>query len=192
MITSIQEIFYLMVLTFTIGYIFTGYIKKPKTTYELLHKKPGFNWEDFKFSILIAAPAVVLHELAHKFAAIAFGLTATFKIFWQGLGIAIFLKLIHSPFLIIAPGYVQISSQNLYNWQGSLIAFAGPAVNLILFVAAYLILTRAKNLTRIQAVTLYLTKQINLLLFIFNMLPIPPLDGSTVVYGLFKFISSFF
>ncbi len=192
MITSIEEIFYLAILTLTVGYIFTGYIRKPKTAYELIHQKPGFNWEDFKFSVMIAAPAVILHELAHKFTAIAFGLSATFKIFWQGIGLAVFLKMIHSPLLIIAPGYVEISSQNLYNLTGAIIAFAGPAANLILFAASHLILTRAKHLTRNQAVTLYLTKQINLFLLVFNMLPIPPLDGSKVLFGLFKAIFSLF
>ena len=95
MITSLQEIINLLILTAAIGYIFTGFIKKPRDGYELIYKKRGFDWEDFKFSILIAAPAVVLHELAHKFAAMAFGLTATFKIFPMGLGLAVFLKVIH-------------------------------------------------------------------------------------------------
>ncbi len=190
--TSFTEIINLIILTGVIGYIFTGFIKKPRDGFELHYKKAGFDWEDFKFSILIAAPAVVLHELAHKFVAMAFGLTATFKIFWGGLGLAFFLKLIHSPFLIIAPGYVQISSSSLYTGTGAIIAFAGPAANLILLIIAHLILTRAKHLTRTQAVALYMTKQINLLLFIFNMLPIPPLDGSKVFFGLYRTISSFF
>ena len=181
MIISLQEIFNLIILTGAIGYIFTGFIRKPTQGFNM---RNGFNWEDFKFALLIAAPAVVLHELAHKFAAMAFGLTAVFKIFWGGIGLAIFLKLISAPFLIIAPGYVQISTQSLYSSTGAIIAFAGPAMNLILFITAHLILTRAKHLTRIQAVALYLTKQINLLLFAFNMIPIPPLDGSKVLFGL--------
>ena len=192
MITSLQEIFYLLILTGAIGFIFTGFIKKPRDGYELIYKRNGFDWEDFKFAVLVTAPAVVLHELAHKFAAIAFGLTATFKIFWGGLGLAFFLKLIHSPFLIIAPGYVEISGTSLYTSTGAIIAFAGPAINLILLITAHSILTRAKHLTKTQAVALYLTKQINILLFIFNMLPIPPLDGSKVFFGLYKTISAFF
>ena len=186
MITSFQEIINLIILTAAIGYIFTGFITKPG-----LHK-PGFNWEDFKFAVLIAAPGVVLHELAHKFVAMAFGLAAMFKVFWGGLGLAVFLKLVHSPILIIAPGYVEIPALGTSNLALTLIAFAGPAVNIILFVAAHIILTRAKHLTRTQAIALYLTKQINLLLFVINMLPIPPLDGSKVFTGLFRIISSFF
>ena len=41
---------------------------------------------------------------------------------------------------------------------------------------------------RKQIVALHLTKIINLWLFIFNMLPIPPLDGSKVFYHLFQTI----
>ena len=181
-----QELFYLVVLTLAVGYIFSGFIKIPDTRYYL---RRGFNWKDLKFAIMIAAPAVILHELAHKFAAISFGLSAHFYILWEGLGLGVFLKLINSPFLIIAPGYVGIQA-GATALQDMLISFAGPATNLILFLIAHLILTRAMSLTRIQAIGLMLTKRINLILFIFNMLPIPPLDGSHVLMNLIKIISS--
>lgn len=184
---TMQEIIYLVILTLAIGYIFSGFIKKPDSARYYLRQ--GFNFEDLKFAIIVTAPAIILHELAHKFTAIAFGLTASFHIFWEGLGLAIFLKVIHSPFLIIAPGYVLIQ-QGATNIQNILISFAGPFSNLVLFLIAHLILTRAMRLSRIQAVGLILTKRINLLLFIFNMLPIPPLDGSHVLLGLIKLISS--
>lgn len=185
---TISEIIYFIVLTAGIGYIFTGYIRKPTSAvYRIGFKKYRFNLQDFLFSIIIVAPAIILHELAHKFTAMFYGLQANFYIFWQGLGLGIFLKLIHSPFLIIAPGYVLIS-QGATTQQNILIAFAGPAINLILFLAAGFILKHSTKLTRTQAVALYLTKQINLLLFIFNMLPIPPLDGSKVFGGLIKLI----
>ncbi len=185
---TLTEIIYFIVLIAGIGYIFTGYIRKPTTeVYRIGFKKYKFNLQDFLFSILIVAPAIVLHELAHKFVAIAYGLKATFFIFWQGLGLGILLKLIHSPFLIIAPGYVSVSGSPTIQ-QNILIAFAGPAVNLILFLIAGYILKNATKLSRTQAIALYLAKQINLLLFIFNMLPIPPLDGYHVFSGLIKLI----
>jgi Zn-dependent protease len=178
MITSLREIFYLIILTVALGYIFSGFIRRPG----VFHR--GFNWEDFKLAMIISAPAVILHELAHKFTAIA-----QFYIWPFGLLLAVFLRAISSPFLIIAPGYVEIASTNLYTLQGAVIAAAGPLINLALFFTARTILNRARNLTRTQAMVLYMTKQINLLLFVFNMLPIPPLDGSKVIGGLF---SSFF
>ena len=162
---SLLEILYLIILTIIIGYIFSGFIRRPATEHEIYEKI--FNWGDFKTSIIVAAPAVILHELGHKFSAILFGLDAVLHIFWEGLGLAIFLKLINSPFLIIAPAYVSISGQATA-FQGFITAFSGPLVNLILFLGAW-IATERIRLTRNQAIILYLTKQINLLLFIFNV-----------------------
>ncbi len=183
---SIIEVFYLVILTFILGYIFSGFIKKPKTEVDVIDYDRHFNWEDIKYAIIVAAPAVILHELAHKFVAMLFGLDAVLRIFWEGLGLAIFLKIISSPFLIVAPAYVSISGDGTA-FQEMLTSFAGPLMNLILFLAAYIILNMAR-LTKNQATILYLTKQINLFLFIFNMVPIPPLDGSKVFYNLFKII----
>lgn len=182
---SLIEVLYLIILTFVIGYIFSGYIKRPVTEIDLVVEK-YFNWEDIKFGAMVAAPAVLLHELAHKFVAMGFGLGAQLHVFWEGLGLAIFLKLISSPILIIAPAYVSISG-DATAFQEMLTSFAGPFMNLLLFLVSYLILNRAK-LTKNQATLLFLTKQINLFLFIFNMLPIPPLDGSKVWFNLFKII----
>ena len=92
-IFTLVEIFYLIVLVGSIGYIFSGFIKDPASRYI-----SGFNWRDFRFALLVAAPGIILHELLHKFVAIFFGLVANFYIFWPGLGIAVFLKLISSPF----------------------------------------------------------------------------------------------
>ena len=189
MLFTFSEIIYFLVLVASIGYIFTGYIRKPTSAiyHPFSFKKYSFNFQDFLFSIIIVAPAIVLHELAHKFTAMAFGLTANFFIFWQGLGLAVLLKLIHSPLLIIAPGYILISGQATIQ-QNILISFSGPFINLVLFLISGFILTHATKLTRTQAIAVYLTKQINLFLFIFNMLPIPPLDGSKVFSGLFQLI----
>lgn len=183
---TFTEIINLIILTLSMGYIFSGYIKDPAHR----HSGKRFSWEDFKFALLVSAPGIVLHELGHKFVAIALGLTAQFFIFWWGLGIAIFLKVISSPFLLVAPGYVGISGATT-ELESILTSFAGPLVNLILFLIAALILNYSKKLTRKQALFLYLTKKINIFLFIFNMIPIPPLDGSKVLFGIAKLIISF-
>ena len=183
---NFTEFVNLVILTIAIGYILSGYIRLPG------HFRLGirkFNWQDFKYSMLIAAPAIVLHELAHKFVAIGFGLGAIFKIWYPGLAIAVFLKLIASPFLIIAPGFVEISEAS-GNIQGLLIAFAGPAMNLIIWLIAGFILKKKKHLTAFQASTWIMIKRITIMLFIFNMIPIPPLDGSKVLFNFLKIFSS--
>ena len=186
---ELREIIDLIVVTIALGYIFSAYIKRPKTELELVYPRFGLSWEDFKFAVIVTAPAVILHELAHKFVAISLGLTATFKAFYPGLGIGVFLRVINSPLILLAPGYVQIppSTSNLAVF---LTAFSGPLTNLLIFLIAGYILNNARKLTRNQAIALYMTKQINIFLFIFNMLPIPPLDGYKVFSSLFQLIFS--
>src|SRR3989344_3543257 len=172
-ILTIKEIFDLIIMTLALGYIFSGYIPQPKTAYRIL--RPSFNFQALKYSMLIAAPAVVFHELAHKFTAIAFGIPATFKMFPFGLLLGIVLKLLNSPFLIIAPGYVSLPS-TINSTITRITALAGPLTNLLIFIIAFIVLKKAK-LSNKAFILWSLTKQINLILFIFNMLPISPLDG---------------
>ncbi len=183
MIIEPLEVLYLALVTLAIGYIFMDLVPVSKPIYSLYKK---FDWNRFKFACLIAAPGIILHELGHKFVAIYFGFNAVFEIWGFGLVLGIFLKAIGSGFILFAPGYVLINGVTNYA-QEFFISFAGPIVNLILFGASWLLLNRLK-LTRNQAIGLYLMKQINLWLFIFNMIPIPPLDGSKVFYSLFKLI----
>lgn len=170
-------------MTVALGYIFMDYVRMPRTEYSVLGIKEGFNWEDFKFAALITAPGIVLHELAHKFLGLAFGLSATFQASYFGLAIGVLLKLMHSPFILFIPGYVSL--QGTTTALGSaLTALVGPLANLFLFLTSNYILHHRKHLTKKQAVLLYATKQINLFLFIFNMLPIPPFDGFQFISGL--------
>jgi Zn-dependent protease len=71
-----------------------------------------------------------------------------------------------------------------------LVSIAGPISNLILTAAALLILFVMKSAGVIQSVPtpiiefFYLFIQLNTVLFIFNLLPLPPLDGYRVVEDL--------
>ena len=180
---TIKEIIELGVVSLVVGYIFSGMINtRIKTAYDYLHPKK-FDWEDFKFSVLVAAPAVVLHELGHKFVAMSFGLVATFQPWIFGLGLGVILKFFGSPFIIFAPGYVLIGGLS-NNLVGALIAFSGPAVNLILWLTSSYVIKKKRSLSTKEAAFWGLTRIINQWLFIFNMLPIPPLDGSKVLWGL--------
>ena len=69
----------------------------------------------------------------------------------------------------------------------SLTAVAGPVSNLILGVASgllYALLQHTGALSAAAASLLLATMSINAALAVFNLLPIPPLDGSRVVLGL--------
>lgn len=70
----------------------------------------------------------------------------------------------------------------------AIIAFAGPASNLVLAVAGALplryIATSGIDVPPLLEGTLVLFVYLNLLLMVFNLLPIPPLDGSKVLFAL--------
>lgn len=71
-----------------------------------------------------------------------------------------------------------------------LVAVAGPVSNLLMAIAAGLILRSgvlgivASSLTGPLVVVIILTLQFGIALAVFNMIPLPPLDGSRVLYGL--------
>ena len=190
-IITILEITYLIITTVLVGYIFTGYIPYYKTApkneddlYNLTHKKM-FDWEAIKFTMIVAAPGIILHELSHKFTAMSFGLDTAYHIFWEGMILGVVLKLFNSPFLLLAPGYVLISG-NASILQTILIAFAGPFINLVLWLGSWYILSTNKKMKPKAYYALTLLKQINMILFIFNMIPIPSFDGFTVFSNLYK------
>jgi len=183
---TLAEIFDIVVMTVVVGYIFSGLFKRPvEEDYDpLKHFKAGFDIKDLKFAILVTAPAIILHELGHKFVALSFGLEAVFQAAWFFLGLALILKLMNFGFIFIVPAYVSILGRAT-PLEFGLIAFAGPAVNLFLWLGTAIALKRNLFPTKYNA-ALALTSKINMFLFIFNMLPIPGFDGSKVFTGLIQ------
>src|SRR5574341_414940 len=176
MIFTLRELFDVLIMTLAVGYIFM----------DLFRRQPiGFDKNAFFFACLVTAPALIVHELAHKFFALGFGLEATFHAayFWLILGIV--LKMMRFGFIFFVPAYVSIGNGAVPPLESALIAFAGPALNLVLFIVAWALL-KQKRMKRNTFIFLQVTKQINLFLFIFNMLPIPFFDGMKVYQGLFK------
>ena len=178
------EMFDMIIMTLVVGYIFSGLFKKPvQEDYDPLKQiKQGVFSDDFKFAVIVAAPAIILHELGHKFVALSFGLEAVFQAAWFFLMLALLMKLMNFGFIFIVPAYVSIIGRAT-PLESSLIAFSGPAVNLILWLLALLALKK-NFFPKKYNTALLLTSKINMFLFIFNMLPIPGFDGSKVFLGL--------
>jgi len=186
---SVWELIDIIVMTLAVGYIFHDVFRvRPLHSVDpLLHLRKAFMWNDFWFACSVVAPAIILHEIGHKITALSFGLSATFQAAYLWLLIGIVLKLLNFGFIFFVPAFVSISG-NATPLQGSLVALAGPGVNFVLWLGSWIIIKNASALKLSSRSRYYftLTKQINLFLFIFNMLPIPLFDGWTVYSGLFK------
>ncbi|MBI4141929.1 M50 family metallopeptidase [Candidatus Woesearchaeota archaeon] len=193
MLISLKEVIDIIIMTVAVGFIFMDVWRQFGFFRSLYHV--GFHWRALWLGCLVTAPALIFHELMHKFTALSFGLSATFHASYFWLGFGVLLKLLHSPFLFFVPAYVSIGCSTgncvLSPIHSAVVAFAGPFANLIIFLIARQWL-KQRRLPMKKRVVLYVTKQINLFLFIFNMLPFPLFDGFKVYQGLFYFISALF
>jgi len=86
---------------------------------------------------------------------------------------------------------VPVNFQNLRNIQVGtiLVSIAGPATNFLLAFIAGLVYQFSPELSDMGQSMLLQTVSLNLVLGIFNLIPIPPLDGSKVLASILGFIS---
>jgi Zn-dependent protease len=194
---SFHELFDVIIMSLIMGFLFKDSFRPTaRVSYQddpvAHYKTPKRNWmRDVWFATLVIAPAVILHELAHKFVAIGFGLQATFHAFYANsvtlfLGVfAIIAKLTGFGFVFLVPGYVEILG-NAPPLHHAIIAFAGPAIHGLFWLGAFLYLKLAKKLPAKKMQFLHLTMYINGFLFIINMLPIPGIDGFAIYSSLAK------
>lgn len=196
---SWHELFDIVLMSLVLGFLFKDYLKPTtRRTYvddPVAHySRPRKNaLKDMWFATMIIAPSVILHELAHKFVAISFGLQATFHAFYANsttlfLGVfAIIAKLTGMGFVFLVPGYVRIIGSAPPEAH-AIIAFAGPAVHGLFWLGALLYLKFAKNVSSKSMQFAHLTKYVNGFLFVLNMLPIPGIDGFAIYTSLFQVI----
>ncbi|WP_295620289.1 site-2 protease family protein [uncultured Methanobrevibacter sp.] len=126
----------------------------------------------------------IFHELGHKFVAMHYGYYAEYELWPTGLLIALVSSFF--GFIFAAPGAVVIYRNGMEEKTNGLISIAGPLVNIALGFIFFLILISLGDFVytdtgAIVYLICMLGTRINFFLAAFNLLPIPPLDGSKVM-----------
>ncbi|MDK2890793.1 MAG: hypothetical protein PWR21_1425 [Methanoculleus sp.] len=130
----------------------------------------------FVMSLVTVGVAFVLHELAHKFAAMRYGYWAEFRKDNQMLLVAVVLAALVGV-VFAAPGATYVYG-NATRTENGRISAAGPITNLLLCIPfAALVLFGGGLLAIVGLVGL----RINAMIATFNMLPISVLDGRKVL-----------
>ncbi len=134
--------------------------------------------QGFFLALIIVFISFFLHEMGHKFLATRLGAQATFKM-WP-FGILFGLLTMFLPIKFFAPGFVEIVPYKFGRLGIKVIkitprdlgqiALAGVGINI--FFAWLFAVMEGEIFTTLA--------QINALLAFFNLLPIPPLDGSKI------------
>lgn len=152
------------------------------------------------FQIVILIISVVIHEVAHGYAALYMGdVTARYA----GRLTLNPLKHLDPMGSVIIPGLLALSGTgvvfgwakpvpyNPYNlknqrWGELFVAIAGPISNVLIAVLLSIVFRFGNGSLPEPFMELaFFTILINLFLAVFNMVPIPPLDGSKVLFNLF-------
>ena len=142
----------------------------------------------FIVSLLSISIAFIFHELAHRTIARYYGCYARFQMWSFGLKVALlFAILTNGNFVFAAPGAVVIypridlwgSQQPITKKESAIISLGGPGMNVLLAVVSFALIHLVAVGGIIQTILTYSMK-INLWLALFNMIPIPPLDGSKI------------
>lgn len=149
------------------------------------------------FYFIIVIPSSILHEYAHGWMAERLGdKTARYAgrltldprshiDVWGTLVMPIFLYIATAGRFMFA--YAKPVPYNPYNlrnqkWGPALVGVAGPLANLLLAVAVGVLLRfiPGSYFAEYLAIVVY----INIMLMVFNLVPIPPLDGSKILYAI--------
>jgi Zn-dependent protease len=158
---------------------------------------------NFLLSVALAATAIILHELAHGYAAWALG-DSTARL--AGRLSLNPLRHVDRGGTVLLPGFLLLTQLLtvgrvlfMFGWAKpvpvdpryfrhprqmmALVAIAGPLMNFSLAFLAALCL-RASHLPTLVVTALGAFIVFNLVLGIFNLVPIPPLDGGRIAVGI--------
>jgi Zn-dependent protease len=161
----------------------------------------GFTPEQIVIDLVVIAMLLLVtlpfHEFAHALVAYRLGdstarlfgrLTLDPRVHLDPVGA---LLLVFTVIFGFGLGWAKPTPVNPMNlrygkWGEAIVAAAGPLSNLVLAIAASIplrfIIAAGMHVAFLELV-LYLFVLFNVLLMVFNLIPIPPLDGSKVLYA---------
>jgi len=142
---------------------------------------------------IATATGFIIHEMGHKYVAIRRGYVAHFRLWMQGLLLTLFVVIFSGGGIIFgAPGavYIAPAAAAYYGYDSAsrprdseqenmVISAAGPGINLV-FAVAFLALVLATLSGSFLWTIARFGFALNVGLGSFNMLPVPPLDGSKI------------
>ncbi|NEW05181.1 site-2 protease family protein [Paenibacillus sp. SYP-B3998] len=159
-----------------------------------------YDWSTLPFVILVLIISFTIHEFAHAYSAYKLGDSTAYQFGRVSLNPMVHLDLFGTIMLLIAGfGWAKPVPVNRGNFKkprlmGIIVTAAGPISNLILvFISLFIFMAMMKFgwLTGMsegsaKAIKLFfnLMLSINLTLFLFNLIPIPPLDGYRIIQDL--------
>lgn len=157
---------------------------------------------NFIFSIIILIFSVVIHEVSHGYAAYSLGdntakyagrlnLNPLNHLEWFGSFILPMMSYFFGGFIIGWAKPVPFNPYNLRNqrWGEAIVAVAGPLSNIVLALF-FGLLIRFGILAQFGPTFVYIASTIvfiNLILATFNLIPVPPLDGSKILFSILPY-----
>ncbi|WP_315607222.1 site-2 protease family protein [Paenibacillus aurantius] len=153
--------------------------------------------DEIPFILLVLVIAFTFHEFAHAYVADKFGDPTPRSMGRVTLNPMVHLDVLGTILIFLLgfgwakPVLIKRSNFRKPRLMGILVSFAGPLANLILaflgFLLVYLLgyfgVFQSMNPGVHSASLLFLERfvQLNLVLFLFNLLPLPPLDGYRIL-----------
>lgn len=163
----------------------------------------NFLWypvEDLPFIFLVLVIAFTVHEFAHAFSAYKFGDDTAYNAGRVTLNPRVHLDVFGTILLLIAgfgwakPVPVMASKFKRPRLMGIIVSAVGPLSNLLIAFLGMIILYVLNETGALYAGSVgvysalvhffYYLITINLLLFVFNLIPLPPLDGYRIIADL--------
>jgi Zn-dependent protease len=163
----------------------------------------GLNFAEILVPFVVLIVSLTVHEAAHAWTADRLGDPTARLLGRLSLNPAVhvdFIGTILFPLIAIVTGVpligwakpVPVNTHNLPHPRRdfALVALAGPVSNLLMAVAGAVVVLVMRNGSDefsgpgVVVVALFYFVMVNVLLAIFNMIPIPPLDGGNVLIGL--------